>query len=150
MAEPAARLEFDGRFPFANPYGDAPINACRLRVWRLAGMKRRVMLASELADNPGASITNGAELLWAHAWTRYQPDYFGLPLCFEHYPAELRGDLGESIDSVDFAGEVKPVGLLPPALSGPRWQAFDPAAFNRLVGQEIMQTPYLREEVMPD
>ena len=81
MANAGAILIYDSRFEYDTELA-VPRTACRLRLFEASG--RLVALASELADSPGASITNMAAVL-ATALVR---DYVVDParvLLIEHY-----------------------------------------------------------------
>jgi hypothetical protein len=113
---------------------------CRLRVYRQPGMARLLMVATERADNPGASITNAAEGLWSRAWAEFMPDHGKPPLAFEHYGAESypggRPE-GETVDLVEFREEM----ASRTEVAGVRWTAFSPALLNRMVGHAVIPTP---------
>lgn len=57
---------------------------CQLDVFRSAGGEL-FAVATELADNPGASVTNAAERLW-HAVDQHLRPWGGSIRRFEHYP----------------------------------------------------------------
>jgi len=132
---------YDGRFEFPNPYTvtGVPRSACRLRVWREPGMPRLFMVATELDDNPGASVTNAAEVLAAAAWGRFQPEVVLPPILIEHYGQEsyeggrrVDGRPADAFALVEFArlaGDWE--------VAGPRW-SYMPAAFvERLLGEPV-------------
>ena len=86
--ETGAVLVHDGRFEYETG-GAFPRSVCRLRMYE--GGACLILVASELADNPGASITNTAELLATALVQRWGIDPERAVL-IEHYdPASYRG-----------------------------------------------------------
>lgn len=82
----------DDRFPFGSDC------ACRLRVW--GGIPFNVVIATELQDAPGASVTNTIETIAAEVVKTFDliPE---LTLFVEHY--QHRGiELRETFDCVHF------------------------------------------------
>jgi hypothetical protein len=65
------RLTYAGRFDFEGR-GRAPAR-CSLRIWRSTG-QLPVVIATELPDNTGATITQAAGLVATQAWQRLLPD----------------------------------------------------------------------------
>ncbi len=99
MVQADTVLIHNGRFEYRT--GLATLSVCRLRVYESwAGM---VLLASELADNPGPSITNSAEALATALAERYGIDA-GRAVFIEHYDqASYRGLRREpTFDAVSF------------------------------------------------
>jgi hypothetical protein len=116
---------------------------CRLRVYRQPGMARLLMVATEAADNPGASITNAAEGLWTRAWEEFMPQQQGPPLAVEHYPPN--SVRGATVDLVEFGIVVAPgpgrARGTRAALGQVRWSRFSPALLNRMVGAQVVAEP---------
>ena len=105
---------------------------CRLRVIEPNSPGRpTVMVLSELADNPGASITNAAEQAWQAA-ARRTGLYPGSGLephtaiYIEHYPGD-RYHRPETFDVVTFDD--------PQTFTGPEWRPLGPLEFSELIGQ---------------
>src|SRR6266567_3180108 len=73
-------MTIDMTYPFLG-FWDYP-STCRIRVFKEDD--RRVVIATELPDNPGTSITNAAEMIATELWRRVGR------LCeytwIEHYP----------------------------------------------------------------
>src|SRR5262245_19159586 len=95
---------------------------CGLAVWRQAGEAYAVVIASELKENPGTSITNAYELLAAHVVRQLWPQV--LPwgtLWFEHYPSKVGPDKVDSYDLVTFA-LVKQMDAGPVRYAHPSWR----------------------------
>lgn len=87
-----------GEFPFYPYYGTTQEARCFLEIWRDA--EQAVVIAAELPENPGNSITNAYESL-AEQVTRH----FGLgraTLWFEYYPACIHPLHHASYDLVMF------------------------------------------------
>ncbi len=94
----------DERFTFkAWPYGRESV--CHLRAWVHDG--RTVAVTSELADNPGPSVTNGAEGLHARLVARfgpsvihvehYGPAAYGSPRDRDRYDLVTMGDAARAV-----------------------------------------------------
>lgn len=147
---------FDDRFTFPGLHrGRLP--ACRLRVYREAGMPRVVLVATELADNPGASVTSAASGLVSQAWWQFQREVAWPPIMIEHYRRSATDRLwrqrgNDEFRLVEFAywatledlrvfgRSVDPVtGSWPPLLvvAGPRWSPVPGSFVAGLVGEPI-------------
>ena len=123
MVEAGAVLIHDGRFEYETG-GAVARSACRLRVYK--GEAGVVLVTSELADNPGSSITNTAEMLATALVVRYGIDTERAVL-IEHYDhASYRGlPRNPTFDSVSFtwAGG---------RASEPRWKSLSEADLGAL------------------
>ncbi len=100
MVQADTVLVHDGRFEYRTG-GFAARSVCRLRVYE--SWAGTILLASELADNPGPSITNSAEALATALAERYRLDA-GHAVFIEHYDqASYRGLPREpTYDAVSF------------------------------------------------
>jgi hypothetical protein len=73
-----------------------------------------VVVCSELADNPGASVTNAAGAMATQVRDRYLK---GRAMVWvEHYPSEARGGWPETFDTAEFDE------LLDGSFCHPRWK----------------------------
>jgi len=72
---------------------------CRIRVYRPAG-KTPVIIATELANNPGTQISNRTEVIFRLAWSALgHPD----PVIFiEHYPESQKRFIYDEADAETF------------------------------------------------
>ncbi len=79
---------YDDRFQFSGLH-PGQLAACRLRVYRDLAEGRPVgpwlVVATEVADNPGSSITNAAEQLCTEVWQLVCPNAAHPPMLFDHY-----------------------------------------------------------------
>ena len=110
-------------------------SSCWLRLYQAPD--RTVVIATEVDDNPGPSMTNMAEHLATEVtWT------FGLSLdalvWIEHYPARRvvggRPRLAASFDLVTFT-------CTPQGLRAPQWQRISQAEVEALIGQPLALQP---------
>ena len=103
---------------------------CWLRIYTTPG--RSIVLATEMHDNPGTSITNAAERL-AMEVTRT----FGLALdaltWVEHYPE--RPSLTETFDLVTFTHTAQ-------GLQCPEWRRLSQAQVEAMLGQPLIPWPW--------
>jgi hypothetical protein len=87
-------------------------------------VKGNVVIATELPENPGASVTNAAERYASAICEEY-----GIPpkdlVWIEHYPPEMDG-MPESFDRVEFEGQEE--GRIGP----PKWSRLSPNQVARL------------------
>ena len=123
MVQADTILIHDGRFKYRTG-GLAALSVCRLRIYeRWAGV---ILLASELADNPGPSITNSAEALATALAERYGIDG-GRAVFIEHYDqASYRGLPSEpTFDAVSFTWTRGRASL-------PRWSRLSEADLGAL------------------
>lgn len=116
-------------------------SACRVRLYQPdeegeALSDAPVAIISELAANPGTSVTNAIEQLAAEI-----VDAYGLgrvPVLIEHYPPEATGGGEETFDLVVFAHhEVMNVmrgGIWRKELGSPTWKPLGRRALEVLVG----------------
>src|SRR5438105_585446 len=88
--EPASTVVAKARIRYHAPRCPKQFAECRLRLFKHEG--RHVAVATELVDNPGASVTNTAEDLWAEVARQWELDIEHAAL-IEHYP----GDPSEKI-----------------------------------------------------
>ena len=104
---------------------------CWLRIYTTSG--QTIVLATEVDDNPGTSITHRAAGLATEVVRT-----FGLPLdtlrWIEHYPARLGGNgappLPASFDQVTFSGTAQGVWH-------PQWQRLSQAQVEAMIGQTL-------------
>lgn len=108
-------------------------SVCRIRVYRGSG-DATLVIASELPDNPGTSITNVAEMLATEMEWRHCPDPGDRMIWIEHYPVReaLRGmRADEHFALVTFLrgddGQ----------LHSPRWQHIASDTLSTLLGQLV-------------
>lgn len=131
----ALSLRYDGEYPFVGLLGRD--SRCRLRLY--AGAERPpVVIVTELADNPGTSVTNAAEEL-AHLVCRHYnlDEEF---IWIEHYlDRGRRGDgsvlYRESFDQVQFAVHRRADGSV--YFSDPEWRRVRREEVELLIGQEL-------------
>jgi len=124
------QLTYDGLYHYWGYHG-CP-SRCWLRIYKAPG--QAVVVATELADNPGTSITNMAEVLATHVCQE-----FGLPLddlmWIEHYPERCflggRPRLPASFDHVTFAA------LTAQGLQRPEWRRLSQAQVETLIEQAL-------------
>jgi hypothetical protein len=122
-------LRYDRLYLFRSSHGGP--SYCWLRIYTAPG--QTVVLATELDENPGTSITNMAERL-ATEVTRT----FGLALdtllWIEHYPARQgldgRPQFPESFDQVTFTRTSR-------GLQCPQWRRLSQAHVEILLGQTL-------------
>lgn len=88
---------------------------CRLRIW----FDERIVLVTELEDNPGASVTNAIEVI-AEAVERVIDQPIDRFLLVEHY--ERTAMRGSTYDRVSFSGRLSDRTLV-----GPAWAPLTPA-----------------------
>lgn len=130
------RLAIDTLYPA--PRG----GTCRVRVFQPDDGDQPVVIASELPENEGMSVTNGADRIAAELMDQYE---LPAPFIFiEHYPAEARPSFGETYDLVTFsdfrirkeASDYRGEG---PVLRIGRqsWRPLGCAAVEALVGREV-------------
>jgi len=136
------RLTEDHVHAFRGPSGVR--SACRVRLYMPdeegeALGDAPVAIVSELADNPGTSVTNAIEQLTAEVM-----DVHGLgrvPVFVEHYPPEATGGREETFDLVVFAHhEVREVlrgGLWRKEIGPPTWKPLGRRAVEVLVGSPV-------------
>jgi hypothetical protein len=104
-----------------------------LRIYKSRG--RNIVIAGELGDNPGASLTNSMESLVESL----RQAYFNKGQTFEvieHYPSELPdrefGTFDKVIFSLDRLGKI---------LGNIRWSSLDPALISEYIGMEVKVYP---------
>jgi hypothetical protein len=95
-----------------------------------------VAIVSELANNPGASITNAIEQIAAEVTDALTPTR--VPVFVEHYPPESTGGSEETFDLVVFAHheakEILRAGIWRKEIGSPTWKPLDRLAVEILVG----------------
>jgi len=129
------RYEYMGYWRFSG--------VCRLRIYEGADQVP-VVVASELPDNEGTSITNLAEYLAAQVIARYFPQRFeanDVVRWIEHYPRspeERRRGLPE-FSRVEFASTAPHItylgGIKRITLGHPTWTYLEPEAVITLLGE---------------
>ena len=94
-----------------------------------------VVIVSELANNPGTSVTNAVEQIAAEVMVAH--DLKTAPVFVEHYPLEATGGHEETFDLVVFARhevrEVLRAGIRRKELGSPTWKPLDRYAVEVLV-----------------
>lgn len=68
--------------PDRRPHPTVAPTTCRVRVYEWVGRRAPVVIVSELADNPGLSVTNAAEHVWRAVGRLLETSRFTL---IEHY-----------------------------------------------------------------
>jgi hypothetical protein len=99
---------------------------CRIRLYKHDG--RQVVVASEVADNPGMSVTNAAEDLATQVVAYYKLDIERL-IWIEHYPADRRLDAPTTFDLVRFTWAEG-------TASDPEWRRLTFEEVERLTGDD--------------
>ena len=116
-------------------------SACRVRLYMPSEEGEAlgdapVVIVSELANNPGTSVTNAIEQIAAEVMVTLTPTR--VPVFVEHYPPEATGGREETFDLVFFAhDEVREVlrgGIWRKELGSPTWKSLDRRAVEVLVG----------------
>jgi hypothetical protein len=110
---PFERLVLD-RFEFRGFHGCR--SCCRLEIVPLRD-GRTLVVATELPDNPGTSVTNAAEILAADACRRFRIDPRRL-VWVEHYGYPVPGDPAEPRGFDRVAFRIGPGG----EIGGPSWR----------------------------
>jgi hypothetical protein len=115
-------------------------SACRVRLYMPdeedeAFGDAPVVIVSELANNPGTSVTNAIEHIAAEVMDALTPTR--VPVFVEHYPLEATGGSEETFDLVVFAHEeireVMRDGIRRKALGPPTWKSLERRAVEVLV-----------------
>jgi hypothetical protein len=108
-----------------HPFGAHP--RARVRIFEPRDDREpAVVICSELADNPGASVTNAAEAMATQVRDRYLK---GRTMVWvEHYPPEAHGGEPETFDSVEFYE--RPDG----SFSTPKWKHLGRKGLEILIG----------------
>jgi hypothetical protein len=99
---------------------------CRIRLYEHDG--RQVVVASEVADNPGMSVTNAAEDLATQVVTYYKLDIERL-VWIEHYPADRKLEDPATFDLVRFTWTEE-------TASHPEWRRLTFEEVERLTGDD--------------
>ncbi len=120
---------YDGPFTYVGPTGKE--GRCYLQVYQeVASLP--LVVAVELADNPGTSITNAAEQLGTRVWTELLPHAReGFRLIEVYRRRTSTGALDETFDDVTFtlAGQV---------LDNADWQHMTRAQVETIIGQPLI------------
>jgi hypothetical protein len=142
--KPMMQKTNDYRYPFQGYYGSEAV--CRIRVYEQEG-KVPVVIASELLENTGTSITNMAEFLAAEIIAKHFPQRFEeeLPVHWvEHYEPERRGKreaTDREYDLVTFATWTPKVeyrhGRQRVKLGTPDWHPSTKEAVEQLIEQPL-------------
>lgn len=134
-------LAIDYVHPFRGPAGAR--SQCRVRIYvpdeeGEALGDAPVVVCSELANNPGTSITNAAEQLAAEVIKHHK---LLVPIWIEHYPPESTDGRAETFDLVVFghheAREIVRGGVLRTEIGPPTWKRLDRESVEVLVGQQL-------------
>lgn len=132
------RLTEDYIHAFRGPAGAR--SACRVRLYMPSGEDEAfgdapVVIVSEIANNPGISVTNAIEQMAAEVMNALTPT--SVPVLVEHYPPEATGGSEETFDLVVFAHEeiweVMRGGIRRTGLGPPTWKPLDRRAVEILV-----------------
>jgi hypothetical protein len=126
----AMRCTYNGPFAYRGPLGQS--SQCHLQVYEgdagTAGTLP-VVIATELDDNPGTSITSAAEQIASLVWRTLLPQAREGFIWYEHYPARPgRFPADETVDEVTFT----PLG--PCKLVAPEWRPSSRATVEALIG----------------
>ena len=98
----------------------SPASKARLRGWT----EHRILVLSEVDDNDGASVTNGAEVAWKAVEDALGVDVVaGRWTIFEHYPRSHSLDV-VTFDTRDRLG----------APAGVKWSPVVPDLYERILG----------------
>lgn len=120
---------------------------CRIRIFEPEDpADAPVVIFSELADNPGQSVTNAAEVIAGEVLTRHDFSGFKLPVFIEHWPPETcPARSPESFDLLTFDsydvrcrrlwGERSPRYVY--LIGEPDWQPLDRESVEALIGQAL-------------
>lgn|GEM_PF-98493 len=102
-------------------------SCCRLRVYE-PREGPLVVIATELPENPGTSITNFVEELAAEVWALLERPARGM-VWIEHYPERgpVHRRIPEGFDRVTFARTER-------GFSGPQWRRLPRAEVEQLIG----------------
>jgi hypothetical protein len=137
------RKDTDERFTFPGLHRDQRCE-CQLRVYREPGMPRVIAVATELHDNPGASITTCAVQLIGAVWRRFQPTVAHPPILVEHYnhasypPGRPGGDRFTLVECDPLPDPLARIGKEGLLLVCQARHSHIPASFvERLVGEPI-------------
>jgi hypothetical protein len=109
---------------FGNGFGTWE-SLCRLRIYETP--EQAVVIATELPENTGTSITNAVESLAMMVVEQYELRPHTL-VWIEHYPAHR--DLPETFARVQLAWEGQ-------RFYAPRWRHLEPVALAQLIGQSM-------------
>src|SRR5947209_8457112 len=96
--EPASTVVADARFRYPTPCYPKQFSECRLRIFNHEG--KHVAIATELVDNPGASVTNTAEDLWGAVMQEWEFDTEHTAL-IEHYPGDPSEKIRDREETLD-------------------------------------------------
>ena len=121
-------------------------SACRVRLYVPDEAKpgeacgdAPVVIVSELANNPGTSVTNAIEQIAVEVADTFNPAC--APVFVEHYPPESTGGSEETFDLVVFAHdeiwEVLRGGIWREEIGSPTWKSLDRRAVEGLVGCQV-------------
>jgi hypothetical protein len=132
------RLTEDYIHAFRAPTGAR--SACRVRLYVPAEEDEAfgdapVVIVSELANNPGTSVTNAIEQIAAEVMDTLTPT--SVPVFVEHHPPEATGGSEETFDLVVFAhNEIRELlrgGVRRKELGPPTWKSLDRRAIEVLL-----------------
>jgi hypothetical protein len=119
-------------------------SACRVRLYMpgeegAALGDAPVMIVSELANNPGTSVTNAIKQIAAEVMDSHTPKR--VPIIVEHYPPDATGGGEEAFDLVVFAyyqvREVLRGGIWRKEIGSPTWKPLGRRAVEVLVGGPV-------------
>jgi hypothetical protein len=138
-------LAHDTLFTFKGHWGYT--SRCHIRVWRGRGTLS-VVMATELPDNPGTSITNAAERLAAEVWERVLSDAREGFIWIQRYPAGRGASPGsvlddEKLDQVSLVLGEKRDGVQELELdrSSHPWRRVTRAEVEGMLGQSLPMGP---------
>jgi hypothetical protein len=140
-----AEVIYDGPWHYRGYHGVRSV--CYLRLYQPIALQSAIAVFTELADNPGTSVTNRIEVLVTLVWEFLQKPA-DAPIVIEHYPnrgvynpardkwaerqpASKLWQFPESFDIVEFAR--KPDG----SFEKPRWRRIPRAEAEKLIGQRL-------------
>ncbi|HET8627465.1 MAG TPA: hypothetical protein VFL91_08600 [Thermomicrobiales bacterium] len=127
------RCTYDGMLAYRGPLGQP--SRCHMQVYEGGSDRLPVVIASELPENEGTSITNAAGQVATQVWRTLLPHAREGIRWIEHYPAQEdapgRYRREESFDEVTF----HLVG--PFEVAAPRWTPSGRAAVEALIGHPL-------------
>lgn len=104
---------------------------CRIRVY--AGADRDIVIVSELPDNRGRSVTNGAEEIIEHGCDSYGLE-FDRCLWIEHYPPS-ESEPKETTDRVFLIANENPQGFEREAEA--HWESYPIQELEQAIGEKL-------------
>jgi hypothetical protein len=127
------QLIYNGMYCYGGPQSHS--SYCWLRVY--TAPDQAVVIATEVADNPGISITNAVESLATQVAQRFAIPFDTLTW-IEHYPERIvnggRLTIPESFDQVTFMQG-------PTGFDRPEWRHLQQSQVEALIGEAIAPLP---------